>query len=147
VRFSSAAALAGESACPHRSVIPDPTPSPGRRGRLSRAAEFDAVNRLGRSVGGRYLTLRYRLREDGGEPRMGWAVPRKVGSAVDRNAVKRRLREAVAQKEELLQPATDYVLIARPGLAPATEAQGFEWLCGQVEELLRAAAGDPEPAA
>jgi ribonuclease P protein component len=115
-----------------------------RRGRLSRAAEFDAVNQLGRSVGGRYLTLRFRVRGDDGaagtEPRVGFAVPRKVGGAVERNAVKRRLRDAVDRNSQLLRPATDYVLIARPGLAAAAEAQGFEWLSGQVAELLESAA-------
>ena len=43
------------------------------------------------------------------------------------------------------RPSTDYVLIARPGIGPAAEAQGFDWLCGQVEELLRAV--EPEPVA
>jgi ribonuclease P protein component len=107
---------------------------------LTRAAEFDAVTQLGRAVSGRYLTLRYRKAEGGAEARVGYAVPRRVGGAVDRNQVKRRLREAVARNEELLRPGTDYVLIARPGLAAAAEAQGFAWLAGQVEELLRAAA-------
>lgn len=110
-----------------------------KRGRLTRAAEFDAVSQLGKSVGGRYLTLRFRASE-GGEARVGYAVPRKVGGAVDRNLVKRRLREAVARNDELLHPATDYVLIARPGLAAAAESQGFDWLVGQVSELLEAAA-------
>ena len=114
-----------------------PTP---KRGRLTKAAEFDAVTQLGRSVGGRYLTLRYRAAEGGSQARIGYAIPRKVGGAVDRNLVKRRLREAVARNDDLLVAATDYVLIARPGLAAAADAQGFDWLCGQVEELLRAAA-------
>jgi ribonuclease P protein component len=111
-----------------------------RRGRLTRAAEFDAVTQLGRAVSGRYLTLRFRTAEGGDGPRVGYAVPRRVGGAVDRNHVKRRLREAVGRNEHLLLPATDYVLIARPGLAAAAEAQGFDWLVGQVEELLREAA-------
>jgi ribonuclease P protein component len=119
------------------------SPAASKRGRLTRAAEFDAVSQLGRSVGGRYLTLRYRTAEGGDGARVGYAVPRKVGGAVDRNLVKRRLREAVARHDALLQPATDYVLIARPGLAAAAEAQGFDWLSGQVEELLRAAAERP----
>jgi ribonuclease P protein component len=115
---------------------PNRSAAPARRGRLSRAAEFDAVTQLGRSVGGRYLTVRYRRREEDGPARVGFAVPRKVGVAVDRNAVKRRLREAVARHEDLLLPSTDYVLIARPGLAGAAETQGFDWLAAQVGELL-----------
>jgi ribonuclease P protein component len=123
-----------------RSARSDDETAPPRRGRLSRAAEFDAVSQLGRSVAGRYLTLRYRVRDERGEPRLGFAVPRKVGIAVDRNAVKRRLREAVDRNGDLLQPSVDYVLIVRPGLPAAADAQGFDWLCGQVEQLLREAA-------
>src|SRR5215813_5188929 len=93
--------------------------APAKRGRLTRAAEFDAVTQLGRAVSGRYLTLRYRSSEGGEMARVGYAVPRKVGGAVDRNQVKRRLREAVARCEDRLVPGTDYVLIARPGLAAA----------------------------
>ena len=104
------------------------------------------MSQLGRSVGGRYLALRYRRRDDDGGPRVGWAVPRQVGPAVDRNSVKRRLREAICSPgRRCCDPATDYVLIARPGIAPAAESQGFDWLCGQVEELLRAV--EPEPVA
>ncbi len=97
---------------------------------------------LGRSRAGRYLTLRYRLREPdeiaSTEPRVGFAVPRRVGDAVDRNAVKRRLKAAIDRHEELLEPGTDYVVIARPGLAAALEAQDFDWLCDQVTELFQA---------
>ncbi|MGH3430631.1 MAG: ribonuclease P protein component [Mycobacteriales bacterium] len=119
---------------------PGAAPPPSRRGRLSRAAEFEAVAQLGRSVGGRYLTVRYRRRERDGAARVGFAVPRKVGGAVDRNAVKRRLRAAVDRNPELLAESTDYVVIARPGLAAAAESQGFDWLCDEVAGLLRQAA-------
>ena len=44
-----------------------------RRGRLTKAAEFDAVTQLGRSVGGRYLTLRYRAAEGGSQARITWS--------------------------------------------------------------------------
>lgn len=85
------------------------------------------------------MTLRFRTAEGGDAARVGYAVPRRVGGAVDRNLVKRRLRDAVGRNEQLLRPGTDYVLIARPGLAAAAEAQGFDWLVAQVEELLREA--------
>src|SRR3954466_5948601 len=90
--------------------------APSKRGRLTRAAEFDAVTQLGRSVGGRYLTLRYRTAEGGEQPGIGYAVPRKVGGAVDRNLVKRRLPVPVARNDGLLLPVTHYVLIGRPRL-------------------------------
>jgi ribonuclease P protein component len=106
-----------------------------KRGRLTRAAEFDAVASLGKAVAGRYLTLRFR-EAGGGEARVGFAVPRKVGGAVERNAVKRRLREAVEQRRERLQPGTDYVFIARSGIAPLLEAKGMTWLGGQIDELM-----------
>ena len=87
--------------------------------------------------------LRYRRRDDDGGPRVGWAVPRKVGPAVDRNTVKRRLREAVDRNEELLKPATDYVFIARAGVYEVLDTRGFGWLSEQVEELLRSASERP----
>jgi ribonuclease P protein component len=121
---------------------PDPRAPAGRRGRLTRSADFDAVHQLGRAVGGRHLTVRWRARGDG-EARVGLAVPRSVGTAVERNAVKRRLREAARVHAGLLRPGTDYVLIARPGLGGALEAQGFEWLCHRVGELLRASGEEP----
>ena len=123
-----------------------PIPPPGRRGRLSRAAEFDAVSQLGRSVGGRYLVLRYRRRDDDGGPRVGWAVPRKVGAGR-----RPKHRQAAAARGRCPRRTTCCArppttsLIARPGIGPAAEAQGFDWLCGQVEELLRAV--EPEPVA
>ena len=65
-----------------------------RRHRLSRSRDFDAVYRHGRSVSTRFLVLYWFAREDGGEARLGLAVPKAVGPAVVRNKMKRRLREA-----------------------------------------------------
>ena len=66
-----------------------------RRNRLSRSKDFDTVYRRGRSASSRYLVLHWFPRDDDpdGEPRLGLAVPRSVGSAVARNRVKRLLRE------------------------------------------------------
>ena len=69
-----------------------------KRGRLSRSGDFDRVYRDGRSHANRYLVLYSfpRPADDGDdeEPRLGISVSRKVGGAVERNAVKRALREA-----------------------------------------------------
>ena len=73
--------------------------------------------------------------EPGPEPRLGLAVSRKVGGSVERNRLKRRLREAFDRIADGVEPGRDYVLIVRPGLAEAAEARGFEWLLERVREV------------
>ena len=107
-----------------------------RRYRLSRSRDFDTVYRHGRSVSTRFLVLYWFPRGDDGPPRLGLAVPRKVGGAVVRNRIKRQLREAWRSVIEQVPPAHDYVLIARPGLHEAAESRGFEWLRDRVVEVL-----------
>jgi ribonuclease P protein component len=121
-----------------------------KRHRLSRSRDFDAVYRRGRSVSTRHLVLyAFPRPEDdaaGAEPRFGLAVSRKVGGAVARNRLKRRLRAALDELDTPLRPGHDYVLVARPGLAEAAEAQGFAWLVERVAEVF-ALAEAPERAA
>src|SRR5262249_49366498 len=73
--------------------LPGARPRSGRV-RLSRSADFDRVFRQGRSHAGRELVLYVFPRGEGDEPRLGLSVSRKVGGAVQRNRVKRLLREA-----------------------------------------------------
>ena len=112
-----------------------------RRNRLSRSRDFDAVYRHGRSVSTRFLVLYAFAREDGDdEPRLGLAVPKSTGNAVVRNRMKRLLREAWRARLERVPRGRDYVLVARPGLAEAVEAQGPDWLGDRVDEVLGKAA-------
>jgi ribonuclease P protein component len=109
-----------------------------RRHRLSRSRDFDAVYRHGKSVSTRFLVLYWFDHEeaDGGPPRVGIAVPRKLGTAVTRNRVKRRLREAWRSLASEVPTGRDIVLVARPGLAEAAEAHDSEWLRERVREAL-----------
>ena len=107
-----------------------------RRHRLSRSRDFDAVYRHGRSVSTRFLVLYSFPREGGGEPRIGFAVPRSAGGAVVRNRIKRQLREVWTELLPGIGRDRDYVLIVRPGLADAVEARGFAWLRERVTEVL-----------
>jgi ribonuclease P protein component len=109
-----------------------------RRHRLSRSRDFDAVYRHGRSVSTRYLVLYWFAREDEASSgvRVGLAVPKAVGTAVVRNKLKRRLREAFRARLPELPQDQDYVLVARPGLADAVDARGFDWLGDRVDEIL-----------
>jgi ribonuclease P protein component len=110
-----------------------------RRHRLSRSRDFDAVYRHGRSTATRYLVLYAFPREDGDQvgPRLGLAVSRQLGGAVERNRIKRRLRAAFEQIEGDLPAGNDYVLIARPGLGEAIGSRGFEWLGERVAEVFQ----------
>src|SRR5437667_7074693 len=85
-----------------------------RRNRLSRSRDFDAVYGRGRSVSTRFLTLYWFQRDEAvGAPRLGFAVPKAVGSAVVRNRIKRQLREIMRAKLENVPAANDYVMIVR----------------------------------
>ena len=99
--------------------------------------------RAGRSVSTRFLTLYWfeRDREEAGdEPRLGLAVSKRVGGAVSRNRIKRRLRAVFDELVVRVAPARDYVLIVRPGLAEAAEARERAWLVERVDEVFRLAA-------
>ena len=97
--------------------------------------------RRGRSVSTRWLVLYWFAREDDDDaPRLGLAIPRAVGGAVDRNRLKRRLREVWRTLDDRVTPGRAYVLVARPGLAEPAESRGQAWLSERVVEVLEKAA-------
>ena len=111
-----------------------------RQHRLSRSRDFDAVYRHGRSAATRFLVLYWFPQEEQShaqaEPRFGFSVPRAVGNAPTRNRIKRQLREVWEARAERVPRAMDYVLIVRPGLPEAVEANGHDWLEARVDEVL-----------
>jgi ribonuclease P protein component len=110
-----------------------------RRPRLSKSADFQRVYRQGRSAASRHLVLYAFPREDveaGSGIRLGVSVGRRVGGAVERNRVKRLLREAFWLLDERLPSTHDYVIVARPGAAQFAEGQGLDGFTGDLGELL-----------
>ena len=90
--------------------------------RLRSLRDFQRVRAQGRRVTGAVLLLGYAARSEPdnvGSSRIGFSVSRRVGGAVQRNRVKRRLREVIRRKLTRIAPGYDLVITARPGAADA----------------------------
>ena len=81
--------------------------------RLRQRADFLAAA-SGRKIATAAFVLQGRAREGAGAARVGFTVSKKVGNAVERNRVRRRLREIVRLSDAArLRPGNDYVLVGR----------------------------------
>ncbi len=117
-----------------------------RRNRLSRSRDFERVYRVGRSVANRYVVLYYFPRSaeetagDVPEPqdvRVGFSVSKRIGTAVERNKIKRSLREVFSVSEHQVKKGFDLVFIARTDLRTLLEEQGNEAVRAKMLEVLR----------
>lgn len=94
-----------------------PRPASARVGRLQRRGDFAITLRQGRRARHPLLHLAVR-RTDRAETRIGLSVSKRLGGAVTRNRVKRRLRMIIRTVH--WQPSLDVVVIAQPGAERAT---------------------------
>ncbi|MBX3582453.1 MAG: ribonuclease P protein component [Rhizobiaceae bacterium] len=90
---------------------------------LRKRAEFLAVRR-GEKRRGRLFLLEVLQRDGSAPPRVGYTVTKKVGNAVVRNRVRRRLKEAVRlHAAGDMQPGSDYVVVGREEVLRASFAE------------------------
>jgi ribonuclease P protein component len=99
---------------------------------LRRKADFDALARRGTARSTPLLVLRS-LRTSGTATRIGFSTPRSLGGSVQRNRVRRRLRELVRERYGELGTGWDLLVIARPAAAQAS----FEELRKALTNALR----------
>lgn len=89
---------------------------------LRSAKDFVALQRDSRSRAHPLLVLRWRPNELG-HPRLGLSTGRRLGGAVVRNRVRRRLRESMRADERRPQGGYDILVVCRPQSATATYAE------------------------
>ncbi|PYJ71269.1 MAG: ribonuclease P protein component [Verrucomicrobia bacterium] len=97
--------------------------------RLTHASEYERVKRDGFTRHGKLLTLCVAPAENSRPSRAGFITSRRLGKAVARNRVRRRLREIVRRHQHELRAGFWFVLIARTEAATANyRALEHEWL-------------------
>ena len=102
--------------------------------RLKRRAAFRQAAR-GIRVGRDTFTLQAVTRDDELAPRVGFTVTKRVGNAVVRNRIRRRLRALCDAESGAFAPGTDYVIVARR----AALAAPFTGLAADLSGALAAA--------
>ena len=114
--------------------------------RLKQRADFLAAA-SGAKVATAAFVLQGRNREDGGPARIGFTVSRKVGTAVERNRVRRRLRDLVRRSAaDGLRSGFDYVLVGRRTALSRQFDQMTEDFSNALRRLERTPAPRPSPA-
>lgn len=98
--------------------------NPATQHRLRKHADYQLVYKAGRKQFAKQIAYFYALRPPLGQdgtarrsdtpgPRIGLTVPKALGKAVDRNRIKRRMREAVRSNLPLLHAPVDVILHPR----------------------------------
>jgi len=116
------------------------------RQRLRTGADFDAVFKKGARLDGPIFLI---VAAPNGRrfDRLGLAVSRRVGGAVERNRARRLLREGFRRLERAGSPGVDLVVVARAALARRGQAEVDRELRERLQSIRRRAVAAGEAAA
>ncbi|AMC00045.1 ribonuclease P protein component [Aerococcus urinaehominis] len=80
--------------------------------RIKRESDFSLVYHQGENTANRQFVV-YQLSKEQKHFRIGISVGKKIGNAVTRNYVKRRIRQAIYELKDDLRQDVDFIIIAR----------------------------------
>ena len=86
-----------------------------KRFRVKKEKDFSAIFKKGESFANRKFVI-YRLENNETHFRVGLSVSKKLGNAVTRNQIKRRIRHVLIQNSHQIVDNVDFVVIARKGV-------------------------------
>ena len=96
--------------------------------RVKKEAEFQTVFTQGQSCANRQFVVYMLEKPDQKHFRVGISVCKKIGNAVARNWVKRRIRQSLTELKPQLKQDCDFLVIARPTVAYMSMAEVKEHL-------------------
>ncbi len=109
-----------------------------RHYRLRRNSDFQRVRRIGKFYASPVMVLAF-LRNELDHSRFGFVVSKRLGKAVQRNKIKRRMREATRLRISKIKPGFDLVFVAREPIRQTNYAeieQTLEYLLRKADLLL-----------
>ena len=93
--------------------------------RVKKEKEYKKVFTTGKSSANRNFIVYVLPKENQPHFRIGISVGKKVGNAVKRNDVKRKIRASIFELREEIQPDLDFIVIARPSVSTLTSQEVY----------------------
>ncbi|SRR5258708_1240779 len=89
-----------------------------KENRLTKKTDFENIRQNGRYITtSKLFTISFLNKKDEENPRIGFIVSKKISTkAVERNKIKRTLREIIRKNISYMKTGMDYVIIVKPGI-------------------------------